>query len=90
VRAGPGIVTRNTDTIEFDRKVKAWDMFCSLYQAGRDGKTRAELMKVLWPQKAVEENNLDQQKKALNQLLQRLGLEVSADSRGVWSLAAVV
>ena len=70
--------------MEFGRQLKAWGLFQALLAADANGRSREELMQTLWPDRAVEENNLDQQKSKLNDLLEPIGIEVSTKNGRWW------
>ena len=81
-------VTRDGVVVEFGNKTVAWKLFFEL--ASRpEGSPRADLLKQIWPEKTVEESNLDHRKREVNEILERMRLEIAADNHGVWRLVAL-
>lgn len=58
-----------------------------LLAAGEQGLPRRVLFSAVWPD-AVDENNFDKTKRAVNKNLKKLGLVVAARTRGIWRLEA--
>jgi hypothetical protein len=73
----------------FGRKVKPWELFRELYQAGENGLSRDDINKKLYPNQPVTENALDQHKSAANKILETIRVEIKPDNRGVWRLVAL-
>ena len=82
-------VARRGEAAVFGRQLKAWELFLELYGAGLDGKSRADLLSVVWPGEAVLDNVLDQRKADVNELLLPLHVEVFADNRGIWTIREI-
>lgn len=83
------ILTRNGQKALFGQKSKAWQLFIALCKARENGKSRNDLYTEIWGTVSVDENNLDQQKKILERVLEPLRLEVATDKRGIWKLAEI-
>ncbi|MCA9070742.1 MAG: hypothetical protein KDA84_17550 [Planctomycetaceae bacterium] len=66
-----------------------WKMFKALFDAKEDGLSKKELQNAIWGEKPVTSNNLDKQKRTVNDKLERLRVEIAADNHGVWRLATV-
>ena len=79
-------VSRNDKTARFEGKTKAWMLLHAVYSSGDEGQSREDLIGQIWPTKVVNDNNLDQQKSIVNELLLPLRIEIAAD-RGIWKLA---
>jgi hypothetical protein len=73
-------------TAEFGKKERAWRLFVAVVEAGENGTTRADLGTALLGES--NPNNLDQWKKACNEILLQLNTEVICDQRGLWRLTS--
>lgn len=79
-------IRRAGKSAEFGNKTRAWSLFCHVYAAGETGRYKSDLFRDVRPRGDVQENNLDQHKSVVNDLIEELGIEIRADSRGNWRL----
>ena len=70
--------------VEFAGKDKAWQIFFVVFSCGVSGCERAKIFEAVYPG-ARSLNNLDQQKKIANAILEPLQIEIDAD-HGTWFL----
>ena len=91
-------VRRYQRLAEFNNLGRAWKLFKHLYDAEDAGLSRHELYRMIWgknvvDENVVEENNLDQQKRKVNGLLEPLGVEIGQDKGSdelpVWRLMEI-
>lgn len=76
------------DVVDFDRKVRPWDLFIAVSQA-EAGLTRSELLETVWRGKPVFPWTVDKARQRLNALLEPIELEIRSDSEGRWHLADI-
>ncbi len=82
-------VSRSGKVASFGKKEKPWQLFCLLHAAGELGRTRKDLVREIWGDQDVNQNNFDQQKRNLDDILEEFGVEVTSDNRGIWRLASI-
>jgi len=82
-------IRRKGKRAEFGNKTRAWSLFCHLHAAGAAGRPRNGLLKAVWPDGDVVDNNLDQQKREVDKLIEDLGIEIQCDNRGIWRLVEI-
>lgn len=75
-------------SVRFSNKNRPRQLFLALYSAGAAGMSRQKLVELIWGNQRVEPNNLDQQKTALNLIIQQLMLQAVAED-GVWRLESI-
>lgn len=82
---GSTLYRRNT-YVDFARKIQPLKLVRVLLEAGEQGLTLKELNEEIYADRAVTPNALDQLKIVANEVIAHLGIEVSADGRGIWRL----
>ena len=79
------LVYREKDKVDFGSSRPPLNLFVRIVNSLSDGKAREQLMKELWDTPKTE-NALDQLKGKANTIIEPLGIEISADARGVWRI----
>jgi len=79
------LVRRRGQEAIFARRTRPWQLFNQLWNAGEPGSSRQALRRAIWPDGGITDNALDQNKRAVDDLLLPLHVEVQAD-RGTWRL----
>lgn len=88
-RKATRVVNDVEQTADFGRKLKAWDMFKLLVEAGADGMQKNELINSLGLQEKSEDA-LRGHKTTVNDIvLGTLRVEIDADGKGVWKIITV-
>lgn len=83
---GSRTATRDELTANFSANSKAWALVLSLFNSGSDGARPGDLFGSIWNGRAVEPNNLNQQKGKANELLMPLKLSIEVGDDGKWRL----
>lgn len=83
------IVFFESRSAHFGRKLMPWKLFLAVWESGDDGISRKDLSDLLWPDRSVIPNTLDQHKSKVDTILRELGVEIATDNRGIWRIAEI-
>ncbi|HEX3999419.1 MAG TPA: hypothetical protein VHX65_12785 [Pirellulales bacterium] len=86
IDAAKRTVRRGSEATTFGKKERAWALFLQLFRAEHVGMERRQLFAAVWEGQSRGLNNLDKQKQIADEVLQRIGVAVATDNRGVWTL----